>query len=59
MKILIDLIDAVTELFMAVLRALFHIGLGICAVVMVLMLIFMIAYIIKVCFEELVYGGKE
>lgn len=59
MSILIDLIDAVTELFMVVLRALFHIGLGICAVVMVLMLIFMIAYIIKVCFEELVYGGKE
>ena len=53
MSILIDLIDVVTELFMAVLRALFHIGLGICAVIMVLMMVCMIAYIIKVCVDEI------
>lgn len=59
MRLLIELIDAVTELFMTLLRALFHIGLGICAVVMVIMLVFMIAYIIKVCFEELVNGSRK
>ena len=53
MKILIDLIDAITELIMVLLRASFHVALGMCAVVMVLMLICMIAYIVKVCVEEI------
>lgn len=53
MKILIDLIDAVTELIMVLLRASFHIALGMCAVIMILMLVCMISYIIKVCIEEI------
>ena len=53
MKILIDLIDAITELIMVLLRASFHVALGMCAVVMVLMLICMIAYIVKVCVDEI------
>ena len=53
MKILIDLIDAVTELIMVLLRASFHVALGMCAVLMVLMLICMIAYIVKVCVDEI------
>ena len=53
MKILIDLIDAITELIMVLLRASFHVALGMCAVLMVLMLICMIAYIVKVCVEEI------
>ena len=53
MSILIDFINAVTELIMALLRASFHVALGMCAVVMVLMLVCMIAYIIKVCVDEI------
>jgi len=53
MKILIDLIDAITELIMVLLRASFHVALGMCAVLMVLMLICMIAYIAKVCVDEI------
>lgn len=53
MKILIDLIDAVTELIMVLLRASFKVAMGMCAVVMILMLVIMIAYIIKVCIEEI------
>jgi len=53
MKILIDLIDAITELIMVLLRASFHVALGMCAVLMVLMLICMIAYIVKVCVDEI------
>ena len=53
MGILIDFINAVTELIMALLRASFHVALGMCAVVMVLMLVCMIAYIIKVCVDEI------
>ncbi len=53
MKILIDLINAITELIMVLLRASFHVALGMCAVVMVLMLICMIAYIAKVCVDEI------
>ena len=53
MKILIDLIDAVTELIMVLLRASFHVAMGMCAVIMILMLVCMIAYIIKVCIEEI------
>ena len=53
MKILIDLIDAITELIMVLLRASFRVALGMCAVVMVLMLICMIAYIVKVCVDEI------
>lgn len=53
MKILIDLIDAVTELIMVLLRASFHVALGMCAVVMILMLVCMIAYIAKVCIDEI------
>ena len=53
MKILIDLIDAITELIMVLLRASFHVAMGMCAVVMVLMLVCMIAYIIKVCVDEI------
>ena len=53
MKILIDLIDAITELIMLLLRASFHVALGMCAVLMVLMLICMIAYIVKVCVDEI------
>ncbi len=53
MKILIDLIDAVTELIMVLLRASFKVAMGMCAVVMVLMLVIMIAYIIKVCIDEI------
>ena len=53
MKILIDLIDAITELIMVLLRASFHVAMGMCAVTMILMLVIMIAYIIKVCIEEI------
>lgn len=53
MKILIDLINAVTELIMVLLRASFKVAMGMCAVVMILMLVCMIAYIIKVCIEEI------
>lgn len=53
MKILIDLIDALTELIMVLLRASFKVAMGMCAVTMILMLVIMIAYIIKVCIEEI------
>ena len=53
MNILIDFIDAVTELIMVLLRASFKVAMGMCAVVMILMLVVMIAYIIKVCIEEI------
>ena len=53
MSILIDFIDAVTELIMVLLRASFKVAMGMCAVVMILMLVCMIAYIIKVCIEEI------
>ena len=38
MKILIDLINAVTELIMVLLRASFKVAMGMCAVIMILML---------------------
>ena len=53
MKILIDLIDAITELIMVLLRASFKVAMGMCAVIMILMLVCMIAYIIKVCVDEI------
>lgn len=53
MKILIDLINAITELIMVLLRASFQVAMGMCAVIMILMLVCMIAYIIKVCIEEI------
>lgn len=53
MSILIDLINALTELIMVLLRASFKVAMGMCAVVMILMLVCMIAYIIKVCIEEI------
>ena len=53
MNILIDFIDAVTELIMVLLRASFKVAMGMCAVIMILMLVCMIAYIIKVCIEEI------
>ena len=53
MSILIDFINAVTELIMVLLRTSFHVALGMCAVIMILMLVCMIAYIIKVCIEEI------
>lgn len=53
MKLLIDLINAFTELIMVLLRASFKVAMGMCAVVMILMLVCMIAYIIKVCIEEI------
>ena len=53
MNILIDLINAVTELIMVLLRASFKVAMGMCAVIMILMLVCMIAYIIKVCIEEI------
>ena len=53
MSILIDLINAITELIMVLLRASFQVAMGMCAVVIVLMLVCMIAYIIKVCIEEI------
>jgi len=53
LKILIDLINAITELIMVLLRASFKVAMGMCAVVMILMLVIMIAYIIKVCIEEI------
>ena len=53
MKLLIDLINAVTELIMVLLRASFHVAMGMCAVIMILMLVCMISYIIKVCIEEI------
>lgn len=53
MSILIDLINAVTELIMVLLRASFKVAMGMCAVIMILMLVCMIAYIIKVCIEEI------
>ena len=53
LKILIDLINAITELIMVLLRASFHVAMGMCAVLMVLMLICMIAYIVKVCVDEI------
>lgn len=53
MKILIDLINAITELIMVLLRASFKVAMGMCAVTMILMLVIMIAYIIKVCIDEI------
>ena len=53
MKILIDLINAITELIMVLLRSSFKVAMGMCAVIMVLMLVCMIAYIAKVCVEEI------
>ena len=53
MSILIELINAVTELIMVLLRASFKVAVGMCAVVMILMLVCMISYIIKVCIEEI------
>lgn len=53
MSILIDFINAVTELIMVLLRASFKVAMGMCAVIMILMLVCMIAYIIKVCIEEI------
>lgn len=53
MKILIDLINAITELIMVLLRASFKVAMGMCAVVMILMLVCMISYIIKVCIDEI------
>lgn len=53
MSILIELIDAITELIMVLLRASFKVAMGMCAVTMILMLVVMIAYIIKVCIEEI------
>lgn len=53
MNILIDLINAITELIMVLLRASFKVAMCMVAVTMVLMLVCMIAYIIKVCVEEI------
>ena len=53
MNILIDLINAITELIMVLLRASFKVAMGMCAVVMILMLVCMISYIIKVCIDEI------
>ena len=53
MSILIDFINAVTELIMVLLRASFKVAMGMCAVIMILMLVCMISYIIKVCIEEI------
>ena len=53
MKILIDLVNAITELIMVLLRASFKVAMGMVAVIMILMLVCMISYIIKVCIEEI------
>ena len=53
MNILIDLINAITELIMVLLRTSFKVAMGMCAVIMILMLVCMISYIIKVCIEEI------